>query len=454
MQGLGRLVPTPPGGESTPLHHDRYNSLLSARRALCAREFVRLCARLAGLSARPRQFGRRPRPGAGREANATPAVDVSLADLDHLDARDCGGARLCRDVGRRCLGPRRPRWSVSLGANPDELYGQTRGVVSSIAVDGDVAYAVSGACVAAAMQATTGRLLWRKQICSIARNDDTYASPVVARGLVLFGIDIMGDRPTDRGWLVALDAATGNERWRLYPERYSGTGTGISATPAIDAANDLGFVGTGNPTPRGAPPPGPDRYSESIIAFDLRSGSIRWAFGPVHEHDLLDRDLFASPNRFQTGSGAAKRWVIGEAGKDDTYYAVDERTGHELWRTDLGGSPTAQVIGTSAYADGRLFVPIYDDARGWIVALSATNGAILWRRTLRAGGYEAPVVWGNVVFVTNIRGELFGFDARNGRLLLERHVGTRCAGRGPSAVGSALYVASLDTLTQYTIIPR
>jgi outer membrane protein assembly factor BamB len=348
----------------------------------------------------------------------------------------------------------RLRWSVSLGANPDELYGQTRGVVSSIAVDGDVAYAVSGACVAAAMQATTGRLLWRKQICSIARNDDTYASPVVARGLVLFGIDIMGDRPTDRGWLVALDAATGNERWRLYPERYSGTGTGISATPAIDAANDLGFVGTGNPTPRGAPPPGPDRYSESIIAFDLRSGSIRWAFGPVHEHDLLDRDLFASPNRFQTGSGAAKRWVIGEAGKDDTYYAVDERTGHELWRTDLGGSPTAQVIGTSAYADGRLFVPIYDDARGWIVALSATNGAILWRRTLRAGGYEAPVVWGNVVFVTNIRGELFGFDARNGRLLLERHVGTRCAGRGPSAVGSALYVASLDTLTQYTIIPR
>jgi outer membrane protein assembly factor BamB len=348
----------------------------------------------------------------------------------------------------------RLRWSVSLGANPDELYGQTRGVVSSIAVDGDVAYAVSGACVAAAMQATTGRLLWRKQICSIARNDDTYASPVVVRGLVLFGIDIMGDRPTDRGWLVALDAATGNERWRLYPERYSGTGTGISATPAIDAANDLGFVGTGNPTPRGAPPPGPDRYSESIIAFDLRSGSIRWAFGPVHEHDLLDRDLFASPNRFQTGSGAAKRWVIGEAGKDDTYYAVDERTGHELWRTDLGGSPTAQVIGTSAYADGRLFVPIYDDARGWIVALSATNGAILWRRTLRAGGYEAPVVWGNVVFVTNIRGELFGFDARNGRLLLERHVGTRCAGRGPSAVGSALYVASLDTLTQYTIIPR
>jgi len=396
-------------------------------------------ARVAKLTLRP-QWTYRSRTW----ITSTPVIAQGLVyvgtwggDVLALDARD----------GRL-------RWSVSLGANPDELYGQTRGVVSSIAVDGDVAYAVSGACVAAAMQATTGRLLWRKQICSIARNDDTYASPVVARGLVLFGIDIMGDRPTDRGWLVALDAATGNERWRLYPERYSGTGTGISATPAIDAANDLGFVGTGNPTPRGAPPPGPDRYSESIIAFDLRSGSIRWAFGPVHEHDLLDRDLFASPNRFQTGSGAAKRWVIGEAGKDDTYYAVDERTGHELWRTDLGGSPTAQVIGTSAYADGRLFVPIYDDARGWIVALSATNGAILWRRTLGAGGYEAPVVWGNVVFVTNIRGELFGFDARNGRLLLERHVGTRCAGRGPSAVGSALYVASLDTLTQYTIIPR
>jgi polyvinyl alcohol dehydrogenase (cytochrome) len=341
----------------------------------------------------------------------------------------------------------RPRWSAQLGANPDQFYGQPRGVTSSIAVSNGVAYAVSGSCRAGAFDAQTGATIWTRTICSTARNDDTYATPVVADGLVLFGIDILGDRPTDRGSLVALDAQTGATRWQLFPQRYVGTGTGISATPVIDNARGIGYVGTGNPTPITSPPAGPDPYSESILAFDLRTGKIIWTFGPVHPHDLHDNDLFASPNRFTIGA----RTLIGEGGKDGVYYAVDARNGTLVWRTVVDPSdPYASLIGSAAYSGGRLFVPVFAGAHGALVALSARDGRVLWRAKL-AGVYGTPAVWKSTIFTIDINGTLAAFDTASGARLLTMHLTGRSYGRGPRVDGSVLYVTAGSTLRAYAI---
>ena len=341
----------------------------------------------------------------------------------------------------------RVRWRARLGANPDAMYGEPRGVTSSIAVSDGIAYAVSGSCRAGAFDARTGRVVWERTICSIARNDDTYASPVVADGRVLFGIDLLGDRPTDRGSLLALDARTGATRWQLFPERYAGSGTGISATPLVDASHGVGYLGTGNPTPITSPPPGPDEYSESILAFTLRTGSMIWAYGPVHPHDLHDRDLFASPNRFAIGA----REAIGEGGKDGTYYAVDARTGHLIWKTALDpGDPYASIMGSAACDDRRIFVPVFAGAHGELVALSQRNGRIRWRAPL-AGVYEAPAVYGKVVFAIDVNGTLAAFDAASGRRLFTMHVRGRSYGRGPRVSGATLYVTAGATLTAYAI---
>lgn len=339
------------------------------------------------------------------------------------------------------------RWSAQLGANPDAFYGQPRGVTSSIAVSSGVAFAVSGSCRAGAFDARTGATRWVRTVCSTARNDDTYATPVVANGLVLLGIDILGDRPTDRGSLLALDTRTGATRWQLYPQRYVGSGTGISATPVIDVARGVGYVGTGNPTPITSPPPGPDRYSESILAFELRSGKIIWAFGPVHPHDLHDNDLFASPNRFTIGA----RTLIGEGGKDGVYYTVDARNGALVWRTAVDpADPYAALIASAAYDDGRLFVPVFANPHGALVALDARDGRILWRAKL-GGVYGTPAVWNGVVFAVDIHGTLAGFDAASGRRRLTMHVRGRSYGRGPCARGNVLYVTAGSTLTAYAI---
>src|SRR5215472_5634543 len=122
-------------------------------------------------------------------------------------------------------------WKAHLHANPDETYGQPRGVLGSVSIVDDTAYAASGGCEAAAYDAMTGRQKWRRSICDNGRHDDVYSSPVVADGLVLIGIDMLADSPTDRGREIALDARTGEKRWSIEPALYKGTGTGISATP-------------------------------------------------------------------------------------------------------------------------------------------------------------------------------------------------------------------------------
>jgi outer membrane protein assembly factor BamB len=355
-----------------------------------------------------------------------------------------GGSVVALDAGSG-----RVRWKRELGANPDETYGETRGVISSIAVADGVAYAASGSCRAGAFDAQTGRTLWERTICSVARNDDTYASPVVARGIVLFGISVIDDRPTDRGYIVALDARTGDVRWRLFPQRYAGTGSGISATPLVDP-DGIAYVGTGNPTPRGSPPPGPDPYSDSILAFDVESGALRWEFGPVHPHDTHDRDMFASPNRFVVGEGLQSRELIGEGGKDATYYAVDARNGHLVWETAVDPQdPFGTIIGTAATGNGRIFVPVYA-MRGALVALSQRDGRVLWRQRV-AGIYEAPLLAGGVVFAAAIDGTLYGFAAGTGQQLFELHIGGRFYGRGPSVFGTQLFVSSAQMLYAFEL---
>jgi len=344
------------------------------------------------------------------------------------------------------------RWKRSLGANQDTYYGGRRGVIGSVAVDRGVAYAVSGSCTAAAYAADNGRELWRRRICSTEKNDDTYASPVVFWNELLLGIDQIGDRPTSRGFEVALDTRTGRELWRFYPQRYQGTGAGISATPAIDGNLGLAFIGTGNPTPLGNPPPGADEFSESICALDLRDGHLIWAYGPVHPHDREDNDLFASANIFTATIDGARRHLVGEGGKDDVYYAVDERTGALVWkRTLIPRSKFAMIIGTAAVGAGTIFVPVFQNEHlGWMVALRSSDGAELWSKRM-TGVYEAPVLLGDVLFVTEAGGWIDALDARNGKSLGQWPIERPVLGRGPSMAGDTLYLASGNTLRAFAL---
>jgi outer membrane protein assembly factor BamB len=344
------------------------------------------------------------------------------------------------------------RWRAGLGANPDETYGNPRGVISSVIVHDNVAYAVSGSCEAGAFDASSGNTLWKRRICATARNDDTYASPAFADGRVLFGIDVIADRPTDAGREVALDAATGKPAWSFSPVRYRGTGGGISATPAVDAARDLAIIATGNPTPMSSPPPGPDPYADSAIALDPRSGRWKWVRGPLIAHDTNDFDLFASPRLFDLRTKGGEIPAVGVVLKNSRYFMLDERDGAILWQRALEPAMRwMQAIGTPATAGSTIVVPLFHSPRsGELVALRAGDGAVQWR--VETGGiYEAPVIWHGVVLVAEAAGTIAAFDLRSGARLGTLPVASELYGHGLALDGNTLFVAGRGALWAYRL---
>ncbi len=91
--------------------------------------------------------------------------------------------------------------------------------------------------------------------------------------------------------------------------------------------------------------------------------------------------------------------------------ALNPATGGEFWRVTLD----APVRAAPAVADGRVFVVARNDTA---YALSATDGAILWRVQGTGGpgvlGGSTPAVDGPLVVAPFVSGEVLGLLARNG----------------------------------------
>ncbi len=345
----------------------------------------------------------------------------------------------------------RVRWRASLGANPDETYGNPRGVISSVVVRGGVAYAVSGSCEAAALDAARGSVVWKRRICSIAKNDDTFASPALADGRVLFSIDVIADRPTDTGREIALDASTGAPVWSFSPVRYGGTGGGISGTPAFDSSRGIVIVGTGNPTPMSAPPPGPDPYTDSVIAVDPRTGHWLWA-RQLLAHDANDFDVFTAPGLFALAIRGHRTLGVGVTLKNSRYVMLDARTGAILWQRRLVATMHwMQSIGTPAASAGTIVVPLFHSPTdGELVALDENDGSVRWRVATN-GIYEEPVVWRGDVLVAEANGAVAAFDLRTGRSVARLSVPSKLYGRGLALDGDELFVAGRGALWAYRL---
>src|SRR5204862_5458065 len=91
---------------------------------------------------------------------------------------------------------------------------------------------------------------------------------------------------TFRGSLVALDAVTGALLWKTYTisaearpigrnasgtTRWGPSGAGIWSSPTVDVKRHVVYAATGNMYTQPQHP-----TSDSIMAFDLDSGSIKW----------------------------------------------------------------------------------------------------------------------------------------------------------------------------------
>lgn len=340
-----------------------------------------------------------------------------------------------------------PRWTRSVGAIVD----------ASPLVFGDAVYVGDAAGNLHAVDRATGAPRWTRDL-DPHPNTRIFSSPVGVGDMVVVGVAsvelaLVKSDYTFRGSVVALDAETGAERWRVYTTSNSaeaGAGVSVWSSAAIDPVRKLLFIGTGNTYEQPAAP-----WSDSLMAIDYRNGSVRWVrqftagdvyviFRPPPQGP--DADIGAAPNLFRIGD----RDVVGVGDKAGVYAVLDRDTGATVWARQLPtGSHLGGIMTTAAYHDGTIYV----SSNQWVdhvdfhdpgnvsttYALDAATGAIVWETDLPSATFGALTYANGVVFQPTITGTVYAFDATDGSILWTAQPGGDLGG-GVSVAGGKVFV--------------
>jgi outer membrane protein assembly factor BamB len=102
--------------------------------------------------------------------------------------------------------------------------------------------------------------------------------------------------------------------------------------------------------------------------------------------------------------------------KDATFYALDAKRGHILWKRDVGSLNAS----SPAYHDGRLFVVNLEPQQA--VALDAhKKGKVLWRTPLPGRSESSPLVHSGKVIFGCESGDIFALDEKTGKIRWRTH---------------------------------
>ena len=320
-----------------------------------------------------------------------------------------------------------------------------------------------------ALDAETGEEIWSVRLSNVSTTGIDI-QPIIYDGLVYVStVPGIGDAfyaPGGIGVISALDAETGEVVWSFstvdspdlwgHPEINSGGGCWYP--PSIDVETGVTFWGIGNPAPfpgteewpSGTSRPGPNLYTDSIVALDHRTGEMIW-FHQVLPHDLFDHDFQTSPILAELMIDGVDQKVVFGAGKLGKVYAFNRSSGEVLWSTVVGEyDEEAQLDllpnGTTriypgvlggvetpmAYSEGVLYVPVvnmftdwtptaldsstmdFNNGTGELVAIDAATGKILWIRHFDAMALGGATVINDLVFTAEYDGTIHVFKADSG----------------------------------------
>jgi PQQ-dependent dehydrogenase (methanol/ethanol family) len=211
-----------------------------------------------------------------------------------------------------------------------------------------------------AVDANTGKEIWRTQLGDINRGETITMAPLVVKDKVLVG-DAGGEFGV-RGWLAALNTADGRIAWRAYhtgPDKDVLIGADFKPFYAMDQGKDLGvstwppdawkigggttwgwisydpetnliFYGTANPGPWNAEQrPGDNKWTTGLFARDADTGQAKWfyQFSPhdVHDYDGINENLLLT-----VPMNGQMRKVVARPERNGYFYLIDRATGEVL----------------------------------------------------------------------------------------------------------------------------
>ena len=325
-----------------------------------------------------------------------------------------------------------------------------------------------------ALDPQTGKQIWARKL---PRNnkEGIDMTPQVFDNTVVFST-VPGNassfyKGNGDGIVSALDAATGARKWtfntisdgaKLFGNPKVNSGGGLWYPPSVDSQGRV-FISIANPAPlygtpkfpNGSSRPGPDLYTNSLVALDGQTGKLLW-FQQAVPHDVRDYDLMIPAIVSTVPIQGVQTEIVLVAGKMGKVYAYRADNGQRLWTRpvgkhqndtgplprklidifpgDLGGVETPMAL-----AESRLFVSWLNfptraratglpggiagsvaglnTGRGGLTAIDAATGSVLWQQKLPSMDFGAATVANDVVFTSDYAGTIYAFDTQTGKTL-------------------------------------
>jgi len=266
------------------------------------------------------------------------------------------------------------------------------------AIYGDRLFMVTLDAHFVALEAKTGKVIYDIEMAKVADGFAGTGAPLIVNDKVIVGV--AGGEFANRGFIDAYDPMTGRRIWRFHTipspgEKGSDTWRGDAwqrgggptwLTGTYDPAANLLYWGTGNPNPdwNGETRPGENLYTDSLLALDPDTGTLKWHF-QFTPHDTHDWDANEVPVLADLTVNGRPRKVVMMANRNGFFYVLDRLTGefllgkpfvHTTWAKEIGsdGKPlvlpdqepteTGTVTCPDLYGGTNFMSPSYDAARG------------------------------------------------------------------------------------------
>ena len=381
----------------------------------------------------------------------------------------------------------RPKWRHTWVPRNSEVWRTNRGVAIK---DGYLVRGTSDGYLLA-LNAATGVLVWAVKAANANQGETFTMTPLIFDDLVLIGP--AGSENAISGWVGAFRLRDGSPVWKFQtvpgatpagseswgnPKGIKLGGGSVWTPFSLDAEKGELFVAVANPAPD-LPAnlrPGDNRYTNSVVVLDVRTGKLLW-YKQMVPNDAHDWDLTQVSPLFRANVGGRECRLVTTVGKDGILRSLD-RDSHEVVYstavTTIKGAdmPVTKdgvvacpgVLGgvswngpalhrelnllyvnavdwcakfTSAekvrHIPGHLYVggltELEDKSEGWLTAIEASSGEVKWKyQSKRPMLAAVTATKGNVVFTGELTGDFVVLDAWDGKVLYRFNTGGAIGG--------------------------
>jgi alcohol dehydrogenase (cytochrome c) len=381
----------------------------------------------------------------------------------------------------------RPKWRHKWIARDREVWPSNRGVAIK---DGYVVRATSDGYLLA-LNSATGALVWAVHAADASQGATFPMAPLIFENLVLIGP--AGSDNAISGWIGAFRLQDGSTVWKFQtvpgatstgsaawqnPQRIKLGGGAVWTPFTLDVEKGELIAAVANPAPDFAASlrAGDNRYTNSAVILDVRTGKLLW-YKQMVQNDSHDWDLTQVSPIFEAKVEGRNARLLTTVGKDGYVRTLDRDTREVLYATAVTTVKNTVATSTSEgdetcpglyggvewngpaldrelnmlyvnavdwcakyvaaatvrYVPGRMYTggtyQVDAASGGWLTAIDASTGAVSWKyRSKRPMVAAVTATKGHVILTGELTGDFLVLDARDGKELYRFNTGGAIGG--------------------------